>query len=74
MGSTRIPVTVRNPGDPPRSWRGRFLVDTGAIDSVVPESVLREIGMRPQRVRRYELADGTIRDFGIGTGELEVLG
>ena len=74
MGTTHVDVTVRHPSDPSRSWRGRFLVDTGAIDSVIPTSALRGIGIEPKTVRRYELADGAVREFGIGTGELEVLG
>ncbi len=69
----RVDVTVRHPGDPSRSWKARFLVDTGAIDSVIPESALRGIGVEPRTARRYELADGTVREFGIGTGELEIL-
>lgn len=36
MGATYVDVTVRNPADPRRSWTGRFLVDTGAFDSLVP--------------------------------------
>ena len=74
MGATHVLVTIRHRADASRSWKGRFLVDTGAIDSVVPESVLRGIGIEPQTMRRYELADGTARDFGVGTGDLEILG
>lgn len=74
MGSTHVPVTVRHPTDPTRSWEGRFLVDTGAIESVVPASVLTAIGLRPKATRRYELADGSSRDFSVTTGDLEVLG
>ena len=75
MGATHVTVTVRHPTDPTRFfWKERFLVDTGAIDSVIPESALREIGIEPKTVRRYELADGAVREFGFGTGELEVMG
>ncbi len=36
MGATCVDVTIRNPADRQRSWTGKFLVDTGAFDSLVP--------------------------------------
>ena len=74
MGVTHVPVTVRHPADPDRHWQGIFLVDTGAIESVVPASALKQLGIEPRTVRRYELADGTIREFGFAAGELEIQG
>ena len=73
MGTTRVQVTVRNPADLSRSWEGRFLVDTGAIESVIPAEALTGIGIRPGGRRAYELADGTAAEFGIGPAELEFL-
>ena len=35
MGATYVDVTIRNPADPGRSWIGKFLVVTGAFDSLV---------------------------------------
>ena len=61
MGVTHVDVTARNPADPARVWQGRFLVDTGAIDSLVPRSRLEAIGIRPEGQRVYELADGSRR-------------
>ena len=74
MGVTHVAVTVRNPTDSTLSWTGRFLVDTGAIESVVPASALAAVGIEPRATRRYELADGSERDFPVAAGELEVLG
>ena len=36
-----------------------LLVDTGASYSILPRSLLRELGVRPLRKERFELADGT---------------
>ena len=36
MGATYVDVTIRNPADPRRSRTGKFLVDAGAFDSLVP--------------------------------------
>ena len=58
MGAIHADVTIRNPVDPSRSWRGPFLADTGATDSVVPCHRLEAIGVTPGGQRTYELADG----------------
>ena len=74
MGITSVDVTVRNPADRTRSWKGRFLVDTGAIDSLVPRSRLQAIGIEPEGKRVYELADGTEVRMDIAGARLEFLG
>ena len=74
MGVTHIDVTVRNPADPTRTWEGRFLVDTGAIDSLVPRSRLEAIGLKPVGQRVYELADGTEVEMDIAGAQLEFMG
>lgn len=73
MGTTHVQVTVRNPADLSRSWEGRFLVDTGATESVVPTSALDGIGVAPRGEREYKLADGSRRTFGIAGAELEFM-
>ena len=74
MGVTHVTVTVRNPADPGRTWEGLFLVDTGAVDPLVPGRFLREIGLAPKGKRAYELADGSEVELDITTGELEFMG
>ena len=74
MGIMHVTVTVRNPADPARSWEGRFLVDTGAIDSLVPRPHLEAIGLAPRTQRVYETADGREITMDVTTGELEVMG
>ena len=74
MGITRVTVTVRNPAIPNKSWEGLFLVDTGAVDSLVPAKALRRIGLKPKGKRTYELADGSEVKMDITTGDLEFMG
>ncbi len=74
MGATHVTVTVRNPATPEKTWEGLFLVDTGAVDSLVPGKALREIGLTAKGVRTYERADGTEVKLDITTGELEFMG
>ena len=74
MGTTHVTVTVKNPAARDRAWQGEFLVDTGAIDSLVPRQHLEAIGIEPIGSRTYEMADGRRLQFDIGGFELEVMG
>ena len=74
MGVTPVTVTIRNPAELGRSWEGLFLVDTGAIDSLVPRPHLEAIGLKPKAQRVYELADGSEIKMDITTGDIEFMG
>ena len=74
MGATYVDVTIRNPAEPQRSWTGRFLVDTGAFDSLVPRAHLQAIGLKPRGRREYVLADGKPVSLDITTAEIEFEG
>ncbi len=74
LGHVHAEITVRPLGDSRKSWTGRALVDTGATDTFLPSSVLRELGIKPLRKRVYELADGTEQELPIGFGIVEILG
>jgi clan AA aspartic protease len=71
---THVTVTVRNPAQPDKTWEGLFLVDTGAVDCLVPGKHLKAIGLKPRAKRTYELADGTEAKMDITTGEIEFMG
>lgn len=71
---TQVTAAVRNPANPDVAWEGLFLVDTGAMDCLVPGRHLRELGIEPRAKRTYELADGTEVAFEVGVAEIEFLG
>jgi len=48
MGLTYVKASVINPADLKKKLRLRFLVDSGAVYSVVPESHLRKLGITPR--------------------------
>lgn len=73
MGAIHINATIRNPADRTKSWQGRFLVDTDALDSVVPKRHLESIGIEPEEQRRYELADGSEVEMGVAGARLEFM-
>jgi clan AA aspartic protease len=63
-----------NPAKPDIAWEGLFLVDTGAVDCLVPARHLRELGIEPRVKWIYELADGSEITFEIGVAEIEFMG
>ena len=74
MGITQVTVAVSNPGDPQRRWEGLFPVDTDAIDCMATGNKLREIGIKPEGKRTYELADGTEIAMDIAVARIEFMG
>ncbi|MBI1872655.1 MAG: aspartyl protease family protein [Acidobacteria bacterium] len=64
MGMTYIDGSVRGPEG--RSASVRFLVDSGATYTLLPQGTWRDIGLTPKRSVTFTLADGfTIaRDVG----------
>ena len=58
MRAEHVTVVIRNPAKPERIWEGLFLVDTGAIDCLVPRPYLEAIGLEPkgQRVSGWPMA------------------
>lgn len=59
MGLVYLNARIINPADRKKSERAEFLVDSGAVYSVVPRSVLKRLGIRPYGKKTFPLADGT---------------
>ena len=65
MGTFSVTVDVGSPdGSQFRPVEG--LVDTGATYTVLPGSVLRELGVTPHRSSIFELADGSQHEWQMG--------
>lgn len=67
MGLTVLEVEVGNPAQPDVTEKVEFLVDSGAIYSVVARSILQRLGIRPLTEEQFRLADGSkiVRDKGV---------
>jgi clan AA aspartic protease len=67
MGLTILEVEVGNPANPAVTERVEFLIDSGAIYSVVPTPILETLGIKPISTQEFRLADGTkiVRKKGI---------
>jgi clan AA aspartic protease len=74
MGTTHVTVAIRNPAEPDRVWEGLFLVDTGAVDSLVPRPYLEGIGLTPLGQRIYGLADGSEHRMDVTVARVEFMG
>lgn len=59
MALTTLSLEVGNPAHPDVTERLEFLIDSGAIYSVVPAPVLERLGIRPLTQQEFRLANGT---------------
>ncbi len=57
MGLTVIPGVVRGKGK--KKTTVEFLVDSGAVYTLLPEKDWKAIGLKPKRRMTFTLADGT---------------
>jgi len=74
MGLTKVTTKLSNPAAPGRSYEALFLVDTGATDSLAPAEELRKIGVPEEGRMAYELADGSVKEYGYGLVRIEFMG
>jgi clan AA aspartic protease len=59
MGLTVLELEVANPAKPEVVEKVEFLIDSGAIYSVVPAPILERLGIRPLVELTFRLADGS---------------
>jgi clan AA aspartic protease len=59
MWLTVLEIEVGNPSNPEIKEKIEFLIDSGAIYSVVPAPVLERLGIRPLAEQEFRLANGT---------------
>jgi len=58
MALTYLTVTIANPLNPKRALERRFLIDSGAVYSVVDSQALRKLGIKPDKTQKFLLANG----------------
>ncbi|MCK4357143.1 MAG: aspartyl protease [Candidatus Cloacimonetes bacterium] len=59
MGLTFLEIEVGNPTNPEVTEKIDFLIDSGAIYSVVPTPILQKLDIKPLGEQVFRLADGT---------------
>lgn len=73
MGIFNAPFTVYSP-DMARSRLLVGVVDTGALHTIVPSSVLEQLEVPIYTRRQYELADGSMVTLPLGSAQIELQG
>ena len=74
MGLTHVDVAVMQLTGENGRYESRFLVDSGATDTMVPASELARLGITPVGKKIYELADGTRHEYSYGFARVELMG
>ena len=74
MGVTYIPARLRRPDGRGPARNVRFLVDSGAIYSVLPEEIWRALRLKAEREVEFTLADGTPIERGVSECRFEIRG
>jgi predicted aspartyl protease len=74
VGLTYIDGLVRAPGRRQRGRRIRFLVDSGAVYSVLRRPDWKALGLKPERELEFVLADGTTLTRPVSESSFEIQG
>jgi clan AA aspartic protease len=74
MGLTRVTVSIGDLAKSKRPFEDEFLVDTGAIDCLVPASRLKKAGIKPEGTSVYELANGEPVEYQYGFARVSFMG
>jgi predicted aspartyl protease len=74
MGLTYIDGLVRVPGRKQRARKIRFLVDSGAVYSVLRQDDWRALRLKPERELEFVLADGSAMTRGVSECTFELAG
>ena len=74
MGLTSQALIVKESRRARRKAKVSFLIDSGAIYSLVPAPTLRKLGIRPHRRVDFALADGTTVTRRVGDAYFEFQG
>ena len=74
MGLTYVHARLRRSDGRGPSRDARFLVDSGAVYSVLPAEIWRALRLKPEREVEFTLADGTAMTRGVSECRFEIRG
>ena len=72
MGFVNLTVRIANLVDETKSEELEMLADSGALYSVVPTEVLDRLGVQPESIEEFELADGSVIERRVGAARFTV--
>lgn len=59
MGLTTLEIEVANPATPKITEKIEFVIDSGAVYSVVPSAILKRLKIKPLAEEQFRLTDGS---------------
>ena len=74
MGIIKVTATITNLTKSDKQYETEFLVDTGTIDCMAPESDLVQLGIQVEGKEVYELANGQPVEYKYGFARVSFMG
>lgn len=74
MGYVRVRGFIANPIDRNLKEEMEFIVDTGAIYTVIPRSVAEKLGLKELGRRKFKTANGSVVEFPISEAYITING
>jgi clan AA aspartic protease len=74
MGVTHVTTQIQSLDRRGKAYRAEFLVDTGAVDCMVPASRLKAARVKPEGKAVYEMADGRPVEMQYGFARVSFVG
>lgn len=74
MAITYLDIPVRNPQNPKKVVVAHFLVDSGAVYSVMPTATLKNLGIKAGDKQKFTLANGETIEKSVGNAVFEYRG
>jgi len=74
MGITTISATITSLENPKNKVSGKFMVDTGAAYTVLPQALVDKLHLKPVKTQEFTLADGTTVARRLGHAMVEIDG
>ena len=74
MGLTHVTTAIWNLAKDHPPFEDEFLVDTGAIDCMAPADALTAAGVKVERKKVYELANGHTVEYDVGFARIVFMG
>lgn len=67
MGMTEVTLQIKSLANPKKKVIGSFLVDSGAFYTLLPQTMVKQLKVRPDHEQEFSLADGTAIKRKIGS-------
>jgi len=74
MGITNVTTTIQNIDKPKRKVSGEFMVDTGAVYTVIPYTMSKALELTVTKTQKFSLADGTTVERDLSYAMIEIDG